>query len=220
MITRRVSAVLFDASGTLIDDVFAVWKANAETLRWLGSVKPLPFNLFREKTRMPYWKFYGYFGVPEEKAKRAAVPKFKQVYDSLSETILLIPNAKTVLEQLKARALKIAVVTHSPHQMIEAALRNLGVLQFVDVIVGLEDCDEQKPSPKPVLTALAKLGVPPSEAIYVGDMCEDVLAGRSAGVTTVAYCGRGSYTPEKRLRQVKPDRVIHDLSELAAFLEK
>jgi len=215
---QKVSAVLFDASGTLINDIYAVWKANAGTLRWLGSNETLTFQRFKEKTRTPYWKFYGFFGVPEEKAKSEAVPKFKQIYDSLIETISLMRDTESVLEQLKDREIKIAVVTHGPRQSIEDVFKKFRVMQFIDVIIGLEDCDEQKPSPKPLLTALSRLNVLPREAIYVGDMCEDIQAGRKARITTFAYCGAGGYTLEERLRKTKPNHVIHDLSELLLYL--
>ena len=215
---RKVSAVLFDASGTLINDVYAVWQANAGTLKWLGSNEMLTFQRFKEKTRTPYWKFYGYFGIPEKKAKNEAVPKFKQIYDSLIETIALMRDTKSVLEQLKGKNITIAVVTHGPRQSIENVFKKFGIMQFIDVIIGLEDCDEQKPSPKPLLTALSRLNVLPSEAIYVGDMCEDIQAGQKAGITTFAYCGAGGYTLEERLRKTKPNHVIHDLSELLLYV--
>lgn len=215
---QKVSAVLFDASGTLINDIYAVWQANAGTLKWLGSNETLTFQRFKEETRTPYWKFYGPFGVPEAKAKSEATPKFKQIYDSLIETISLTRDAESVLEQLKDREIKVAVVTQGPHQSIEDVFKKFRVRQFIDVIMGFEDCDEQKPSPKPILTALSRLNVLPKEAVYVGDTCEDIQAGQKAGITTFAYCGTGGYTLEERLRKARPNHVIRDLSELLLYL--
>ena len=215
---QRVSAVLFDASGTLINDIYAVWQANAGTLKWLGSNEELTLQRFKEKTRMPYWKFYGSFGIDEERVKREATPKFKQIYDSLIETVSLVPDAKSVLEQLKDRDVRIAVVSQGLHQSIENIFRKFGIDPLISVIIGLEDCPEQKPSPKPLLAALSRLNVSPQNAVYVGDMREDVYAGKKAGMTTVAYCGVGGYTSEARLKKARPAHLIHDLPELLAFV--
>jgi phosphoglycolate phosphatase len=53
-----------------------------------------------------------------------------------------------------------------------------------------------KPHPEPLLEAARRLGVAPQDCVYVGDDERDIVAGRAAGMLTVAatygYLGAGS----------------------------
>lgn len=72
-------------------------------------------------------------------------------------------------------------MTHDTGDAARKHLASLGWDELVDVVVGLDGCGERKPSPTPVLTALRALGVPPWEAVMVGDTATDLQAGRAAG---------------------------------------
>src|SRR5690606_16628190 len=66
-------------------------------------------------------------------------------------------------------------------------------------------CDCRKPRPGLVRRALADLGAEPGEAWMVGDILDDVEAGRAAGCRTVLVDGGGHET-EWRLT---PERTPH-----------
>ncbi len=63
--------------------------------------------------------------------------------------------------------------------------RALGIEGLFDAIVGAEDVKQEKPAPDMILLACKRVGVTPDEAVYVGDLPEDVEAGRGAGVKVV-----------------------------------
>lgn len=54
----------------------------------------------------------------------------------------------------------------------------------------------------------------PQEAIFVGDMEEDIIAGKMANAVTVAIVRDESYHPRWRLERRNPDYFISDLTEL------
>jgi HAD superfamily hydrolase (TIGR01509 family) len=69
-----------------------------------------------------------------------------------------------------------------------AKLAALGVDQYFDVAVCAQDAEVRafKPSPRGIRVALARLGVEPREALYVGDRPEvDAAAAAAAGVPCV-----------------------------------
>ncbi|HEX5832079.1 MAG TPA: HAD family hydrolase, partial [Gemmatimonadaceae bacterium] len=71
----------------------------------------------------------------------------------------------------------------------------LGVSQLVDVVVCAQDADVAcfKPDPRGLLVALVRLGVPPGEAVYVGDRATvDADAARAAGMRCVLVGDRGA----------------------------
>lgn len=63
-----------------------------------------------------------------------------------------------------------------------AALRH-----YFHVTVCYEDTVNHKPDPEPLLLAVRKLGVPPEEAVYVGDAETDLQAARAAGMKMIMY---------------------------------
>ncbi len=86
---------------------------------------------------------------------------------------------------LKKSGVKLGIVTGRPRAEAEFAVgNNSWQALFPDKnIVALEDCDEEKPSPKPVLLAIARLGA--KNPIYIGDNVSDYEACRKAGVPCI-----------------------------------
>ena len=64
----EVNGVIFDASGTLIDDLFSVWQTNLKIFAHMG-IPSMTLNDFKERFTLPYWKFYRSLGIQENKAK-------------------------------------------------------------------------------------------------------------------------------------------------------
>ena len=93
----------------------------------------------------------------------------------------------------------------------------LGISQHVDVLVAMEDTDRHKPDPTPLLLALQRMGRSSNAAVYVGDAVVDVLAGKAAGMDTLAVTW-GAGLPEA-LHAVRPTAVASTAGELrSAFL--
>ena len=52
-------------------------------------------------------------------------------------------------------------------------------------LIGGDTTGKTKPDPAPLMEATARIGIAPSDCIYVGDDRRDVQAGRAAGMKTV-----------------------------------
>ena len=90
----------------------------------------------------------------------------------------------------------------------------IGALSYMldrqpDAIIG-------KPSTHIVEVALTRLGLPPGECAFVGDMDTDMLAGEKMGMTTV-FVRSGAMTEEKlRSLGIEPDFVFDSVIEMLA----
>jgi phosphoglycolate phosphatase-like HAD superfamily hydrolase len=93
------------------------------------------------------------------------------------------PGIDRLLEGLALAGRALAVVSSRRRTALEDGLGATGLRDLFQVVVGLDDVREPKPSPEGLLLALRRLGVDRSEAVYVGDNETDVEAGRRAGVT-------------------------------------
>jgi HAD superfamily hydrolase (TIGR01509 family) len=95
----------------------------------------------------------------------------------------LMPGAGELLDWLRARGIRTAVLTRNSRRSAERACRRHG-LAF-DAVVTRED-HLPKPSPEGVCRLMQALGAGPDETIVVGDFSFDVEAGAAAGCRTIA----------------------------------
>jgi len=91
---------------------------------------------------------------------------------------------------------------------VPGVIERFGLGAYLDAAVGVLDVARAKPHPDVVLECLARLGVAPASAVYVGDAENDLLAARAAGVQFVAV---GDGTTSRR--------AVRNLRELPAVLE-
>ena len=210
-----IKAILFDFDGTLantIDLIIATFEHTCQTV--LGSVPA------REK-------IVNTFGLPLPEAmlklsgRADLVEEMRNVYREYNDNhhddmIQPIDGVTETLAALKARGVKIAVVTSKKPRMLHRGIACLGLSGYIDAIIALGDTKESKPHADPMLAACAKLGVKPEECLCVGDSPFDLQSGRNAGAKTVAV-RYTAFAWEKILAEGKPDYVIErpeDLLEL------
>jgi len=124
----------------------------------------------------------------------AALERFELAAAAESE-----PNegAERVVRSLRARGLKIGVLTRNGLPAVRRALARFRDLDAGDleVIVTRDDAVAPKPAPDGVLHAAAAMGVPPEEMLVVGDFVLDMEAGRAAGALTAYLTNGGAGEP-------------------------
>jgi phosphoglycolate phosphatase len=210
-------AALFDWSGTLVDDLNVVWATNDSTLMSFG-LRHQELETFKARFFLPWQEFYASYGLGSPQALEEVDRRFWRTYHTLSSRIKPFRQTRTALKELKAHGFKVAVVTQTKRGPLAEQIRRFGLGRLIDAAVGAEDAEELKPSPKPIQAALQKLKVRPEEAVFTGDMAEDVLSGKRAGVTVVSLMWKGSYHTEERVRKHSPDFVAHSLKEVVNML--
>jgi putative hydrolase of the HAD superfamily len=100
------------------------------------------------------------------------------------------PEAHLVLDELRRRGIKTAIISNtpwgSPADLWRNELARLRLLQRVDAMVFCIDVGWRKPHRAPFDRALSLLDVAPSEAIFVGDDHGwDVAGAQNAGLQAV-----------------------------------
>ena len=94
---------------------------------------------------------------------------------------LLRPEARPMLEQLRAMGLQLALASSSPMSNIRQVLGECGLMEFFPVIVSGEQFEASKPDPEIYLHTMARLGRRPEECLIVEDSTYGVQAGAAAG---------------------------------------
>jgi D-glycero-D-manno-heptose 1,7-bisphosphate phosphatase len=131
------------------------------------------------------------------------------------------PNAKALLDRLRAAGLPLAVVSNQSGvgrgfittQAVDAVNRRIDELlgPFAGFFVcphAVDDaCECRKPKPKLILDAANALGVDPACCVVVGDRESDVAAARNAGAIALKIAGPRELEKavEAILRQAQDD---------------
>jgi 2-haloalkanoic acid dehalogenase type II len=83
--------------------------------------------------------------------------------------VQVYPDVEPTLSQLKAKGLKLGLVSNGFKQDLDHILGKLGLRKWFDVVVCIESCNCAKPDKEIFLYALNELGVKAGEALFIGD---------------------------------------------------
>jgi putative hydrolase of the HAD superfamily len=134
------------------------------------------------------------------------------------DTAVLDPDAHAVLDVLRRRGVRTAIVSNtpwgSPADLWREELARHGLLQRVDAAVFCMDVGWRKPHRAPFDCALSLLSVEPSEAIFVGDDHRwDVVGAQNAGMQAVLLGPPAEPTPAGQLSIQRLSDVLTLLGE-------
>ena len=130
-----------------------------------------------------------------------------------SALLLAYEGVEAALRELRNDGRRLAIVTSKSHDAVNLAWGVLPALRdLFDVVIAAEDTERHKPDAAPLLEALRRLGAGPEGACYVGDAPFDMLAGRAAGLTTIAVTW--GFFPPHELLSLEPDLVADTPADL------
>jgi pyrophosphatase PpaX len=214
-VPRRLAAVLFDLDGTLIDSVDLIVNSALYAFEKCGHAGPTAEE-WLEDLGLPLRTMFARF-MQDESIVTELVTSYRE-YQLANHDRLVRPydEVAATLTTLRDRGHALAVVTSKAEPLAKRGLAHVGLDGFFDVIIGLESCKRHKPDPEPVHIALERLGISPDAAAFVGDSPHDMVAGKAAGVTTIAALW-GPFT-RAQLAPSEPDHYIERMSGLLAIV--
>lgn len=127
----------------------------------------------------------------------------------------LAPGAIATLENLRARGIKLALITNGASDMQRQKIDQFGLGKYFENILIEGEFACGKPDERVFRYTMDKLGVKPSAAWMVGDNPKfDIAPCTTLGIYTVWVNGQS----DKPLDGVKPDKTIKDISEVPGLL--
>ena len=194
---RRPEVLLFDLDGTLVDSAPDLAGA-ANDLRGQHGLPPLAYASLRPMVGTGARGMVGEaFGVTPEDARFAGLrDAFLARYaERLLVHTRVFDAMQPVLDHLDARGQRWGIVTNKAMRFTEPIVNGLGLANRAAVLIAGDTTAHAKPHPEPLLEAARRLGVAPAACAYVGDDERDIVAGRAAGMHTLAaawgYLGQG-----------------------------
>ncbi|MGI0017060.1 MAG: HAD family hydrolase, partial [Nitrososphaera sp.] len=157
--------------------------------------------------------------IEEELAMKVALETYHENYSAYEYLVKPCYDAILCIEFLLKMGFKVGIVSQTPREELDYQLKKCGLDKLIPYSVAQKETACEKPHPLPLLVCLWKLGVKPDEAIYVGDMREDILCARDGRVTSVALDDpKRSYHTSTRLLEARPDYIVSNLLQLIDLL--
>lgn len=210
-----IRLIIFDLDGTLVDSGIDITNALNHALSPFGNPKltvAQTIGLVGEGVTRLIEKVAG----DDNPERRDDILKRFVAYYSahLTDETRPYPGVVQTIGKLTGR--QKAVISNKREAMSSRLLTDLGLMQYIDVVLGGDSIDEKKPSPKPLFHVMKLLETDPEESVIVGDSIIDIQAGKAAGVTTVAVSY--GFRAVETLRDA--DFIIDSMVDLPAVLEQ
>jgi len=183
-----IRAVLFDLDGTLIDSAPDLGAA-ADQMRTARGLASLPAERYRPMAGAGARGMLGVaFGItPDAPDYDTLREEFFSNYEArMTQTTYAFDGIAELLADIEARGLLWGVVTNKSSRFTDPLTRAMPLFANARAVVSGDTTPHSKPHPAPLFEAATRLGLPPEACIYVGDDERDIVAGRAAGMKTVA----------------------------------
>ena len=188
MTTLTPQALLFDLDGTLIDSAPDLGGA-ADEMRTSRGLPSLPLEMYRPMAGAGARGMLGVaFGIsPEDPDFPALREEFFRTYEQrMTRSTYAFDGVPELLQALRQRGLAWGVVTNKSVRFAAPLTAAMPMFATSGALVCGDTTPFAKPHPEPLFEAARRLGVRPERCFFVGDDERDVLAGRAAGMRTVA----------------------------------
>jgi len=218
-----LEGLIFDLDGTLIDSVgiyYIMMESVFEKLHWPRVAREVMRKAIKDGGFDWDLVLPAGTGRTTEELLASAREVIREMYPRVFENdVDLVPGAERLLRKLHERGAKLGLVTSTLGRFIEfklIPLKKCGLRDLFQSIITLDDVKNRKPSGDPLVECAKRLGENPEKCAYVGDATVDIVAGKAAGMKTIAVLtGVDDYDA---LKGEGPDMILDSVSQLTERL--
>ena len=202
--------LIFDWSGTLVDDLGPVIEATNAVLK-IYNVAPLDREEFRHLFRLPYGEFYSDL-LPDVPLHELEA-HFRPAFDAAVTPVTVLPHAREKLEWCSSSGIRTFVLTSMDTRAFERQMDHFGLRHhFEATYSGVSDKREI------IHRVIHDHGLNPAETAFIGDMIHDVETARHGGISSIAVLT--GYNHPEILARARPDLTVPDLGTLRWLLDR
>jgi HAD superfamily hydrolase (TIGR01549 family) len=182
-----IKAVIFDVDGVLLDSFEANLKFYQDLMVKAG---------YRPPTREEFPPLFHLSMMEAIKAltKSASAKEIERIWEMGKsrevkypiELLKMPEQAESVIDTLNKDFI-LGIVTSRIKEAVYEVPALAKLEKYFKTAVSYQDTVNHKPHPEPLLLAAQKLNISPNDAVYIGDVENDVIAGKAAGMKVVIY---------------------------------
>ncbi|MHC8604263.1 haloacid dehalogenase type II [Arenicellales bacterium IMCC58067] len=217
-----ITACVFDAYGTLFDvhsavrrysnqikeseAVSALWRAKQLEYTWLRSLMGRYVDFWQVTADALDFALETY-GISDTVIRQDLL----QAYMTLS----CYSEVPDVLDRLKRKGIRCAILSNGSPQMLSSAVKNSGLSEIFDAVISVDMIGQYKPDPRVYRLAVDELKVEKSKIAFQSSNAWDA-AGANAYGFNVVWVNRFKQKPERLNTSV--DIELTDLEKLPELL--
>lgn len=216
---RVIKGVVFDMDGVIFDSerlVVLCWQEIAKKYHIANIEAPCRacLGMNREATKQYFLNVYGE-NFPYDTYKQEMSDLYHSRYSG--GRLPLKSGIREILFWLQANKIPVAVASSTRRVVVEAELRDAGLLPYFNQVICGDMVSHSKPDPEIFLTACEKLGVDPTYTIAVEDSYNGIRAAFAAQMIPVMIPDQVPPTEEM---QKKAELILENLNDLLVTLQK
>lgn len=202
-----IKCAIFDADGTLLDSM-GMWRDITYEYAAEKGVKA-PADLHHTMNRLSMEQcadMYRALGVPgstEEVVKELAACALEGYRTRVGEK----PRAGEFLRLLAENGVKAAVATASQAEGVGEALKRLGMLPYISLLVSCTEIGKSKEHPDIFLACAKKFGAAPGECVVFEDSAYAMETAKKAGFPVVAVEDESALLLRERIEKAANRRI-------------
>jgi len=216
-----MKAVLFDLDGTLIDSAPQLVGA-LNQLRQKYDLAPIPFLKGRP------FASHGAAGLlkagfdmdKNDPLFDSRIEEFLSIYKEIfNQDVQCMEGIEDLIQDLNLKKIAWGIVTNKSARFTDPIVRQIPLLTQAKTVISGDTTAHAKPHPAPILEAMKRMGLRAEECVYIGDDERDIVAGKAAGVKTVA-AGYGYLGDAGDIANWNADVNIYSPLDLLKWLPK
>lgn len=208
-----MKALLFDFDGTLVDSMPVF---GAIMLKILDDYKiSYGPDIVKAITPLGYEgtaRYFSQLGSPEP-IEAMMLRMHQAASEAYAHDVQAKPNVIQTLRRLNADGKDLAVLTASPHMILNPCLKRLGIYDLFSHVWSCEDFETTKADPDIYRMAACGMGYPTEEVLFLDDNLNACQTAKRAGMKV---CGVQDDSSKEYAREIKTvsDYYIDDFSQL------
>ena len=206
----KYTSLLFDWSGTLVDDLPPTLHATNVVLEQFGAA-PMQREEFRQKFRLPYPEFYQEQlpGVPIADLEDT----FRNSFAASPVGVTVLPHAREMLAFCREEGIRCFILSSMDLGLFSEQLARFELVDyFEEIYAGVIDKRER------IGDVLSNHQLEKSTTAFVGDMAHDLATAHHGEISSVAVTT--GYDPVERLRENNPTHLFDHLGQFREWLEQ
>ena len=209
--------IIFDFDGTLVDTAPLIVATIQATIAELGleahtdAECRATIGLRLEDVPSVLWP-------ANEVAARDFAGTYRRIFDELKRPlgVTCFPRVIETLDKLHHDGYRMAIASSRSHKSLDEYVKQFGIEDYFDMLIGGDDVEHGKPSAEPVVKILQACGWSANETLTVGDAAVDIMMGHAAGTATCAVTyGNGQ---RAELSSAAPTLMIDTFDSLTNVL--
>jgi len=205
---KQIKNVIFDWSGTLLNNFDQIYEITMEIFVRLGGRK-ISKKEYQTNNVSPYMKFWNsYF---PKLTKKEQDKLFSKALKNGNDSSKLYPQVKNILQNLTDQNIKLFLISSQPENNLKLQVEEFGLSDYFYKIIG--SVHNKQAYFKNLLNSN---NIRADETICIGDTTEEIIAGKYSNLITMGLTW--GFNSREQLKSTNPDYILDNLGDLLKII--